>query len=70
MQFRALNMNQHSTDGFIMYLIKRDRIISQVMRHSASYLKRTYKFGMELPKINKEAIAINKKMGIPIGKIP
>jgi len=44
-------------------LKKRDRIISQVKRRNARYLKRTHKFGIELPKTVQEALAIDKKLG-------
>ena len=42
-------------------LKKQNRIISSVKRHSAIYLKRIQKFGTELPKIVKEAVAIYEK---------
>ena len=44
-------------------LKKRDRIIAQVKRRSAQYLKRTHKWGLELPKTVGEALAIDKKNG-------
>ena len=44
-------------------LKKRDRIIAQVKRRSARYLKRTHKWGLELPKTVEEALAIDKKNG-------
>ena len=44
-------------------LKKRDRIISAVARRSARYLKRTHKFGIELPKTVKEALALDRKNG-------
>ena len=45
-------------------LQKRDRIISMARKCSAWYLKRTHKFGFELPKIVNEALyAIDKKNG-------
>ena len=56
----AFNMNQHSTGRFIIPQ-KKDSIISNVKWHSASYLKRVHKFGLELPKMVEEAVAINKK---------
>jgi hypothetical protein len=42
-------------------LRKRDRIISLVRKQNPRYLKRTHKFGIELPKTVKEALAIDKK---------
>lgn len=44
-------------------LKKRDRIISLVKQRNARYLKRTHKFGIELPKTVKEALAIDNKNG-------
>ena len=41
-------------------LKKRDRITSSVKWCSTWYLKRTHKFGIELPKMIKKAIAISK----------
>ena len=40
---------------------KRDRIIALVKRRNARYLKRTHKWGLELPKSVEEALAIDKK---------
>ena len=37
--------------------------MSNVQWYSVSYLKRTHKFGLELLKIDEEAVAINKKNG-------
>jgi len=45
------------------FLKKRDRIISLVKRRNTRYLKRTHKFGIELPKTVQEALAIDKKNG-------
>ena len=42
-------------------LKKRDRIISLVKRRSARYLKRTHKWGLEVPGTVDEALAIDKK---------
>ena len=44
-------------------LKKRDRIISLVKRRNPRYLKRTHKFGIELPKTVQEALAIDKRLG-------
>jgi hypothetical protein len=45
------------------FLKKRDRIISLVKRRNTRYLKRTHKFGIELPKTVPEALAIDRKNG-------
>jgi hypothetical protein len=45
------------------FLKKRERIISLVKRRNARYLKRTHKFGIELPKTVQEALALDKKNG-------
>ena len=44
-------------------LKKRDRIIAKVAKRSARYLKRTHKFGIEVPKTVKEALALDRKNG-------
>jgi hypothetical protein len=44
-------------------LKKRDRIISMVKRRSARYLKRTHKFGIEVPKTVAEARDLDQKNG-------
>ena len=44
-------------------LKKRDRIISLVRKRNPRYLKRTHKFGIELPKTVKEAFELDKKNG-------
>ena len=44
-------------------LKKCDRIISLVKWRNVRYLKRTHKFGIELPKTVQEALAIDKKLG-------
>jgi hypothetical protein len=44
-------------------LKKRDCIISLVRKCNPHYLKRTHKFGIELPKTVKEALALDKKNG-------
>ncbi len=44
-------------------LKKRDRIISLVRKRTTHYLKRTHKFGIEVPKTVKEALALDRKNG-------
>ncbi len=44
-------------------LRKHDRIISLVHRRTTRYLKRTHKFGIEVPKTVKEALALDCKNG-------
>ncbi len=44
-------------------LKKRDRIISLVCKRTTCYLKRTHKFGIEVPKTVKEALALDCKNG-------
>jgi hypothetical protein len=44
-------------------LKKRDRIISLVHKRTTHYLKRTHKFGVEVPKTVKEALALDRKNG-------
>ena len=44
-------------------LRKRDQIISLVHRTTTHYLKRTHKFGIEIPKTVKEALALDHKNG-------
>jgi len=44
-------------------LKKRDRIISMVKKRSARYLKRTHKFGIEMPKTVAEAKELDRKNG-------
>ncbi len=44
-------------------LKKRDRIISLVCKWTTHYLKRTHKFGIEVPKTVKEALALDCKNG-------
>jgi hypothetical protein len=44
-------------------LRKRDQIISVVARHSACYLKRTHKFGIEIPRTIKEALELDHQNG-------
>ena len=44
-------------------LTKRDRIISLVKQRKPRYLKRTHKFGIELPKTVNEALELDRKNG-------
>jgi hypothetical protein len=44
-------------------LRKRDQIISLVRRRTTCYPKRTHKFGIEIPKTVKEALALDRKNG-------
>ncbi len=44
-------------------LKKRDQIISLVRRRTTRYLKRTHKFGIEIPKTVREALALDHKNG-------
>jgi hypothetical protein len=44
-------------------LKKRDRIISLVCKWTTCYLKRTHKFGIEVPKPVKEALDLDRKNG-------
>ncbi len=44
-------------------LKKRDQIISLVRRRTTCYLKRTHKFGIEIPKTVNEALALDRKNG-------
>jgi hypothetical protein len=44
-------------------LKKRDRIISLVRKQTTRYLKRTHKFGIEVPKAVKEALDLDRKNG-------
>ena len=44
-------------------LKKRDSIIAQVKRRSARYLKRTHKWGLEVPQSVDDALAIDKRNG-------
>ena len=42
-------------------LKKRERVISLVKQHNTRYLKRTHKFGIELPMSVKDAYDLDKK---------
>ena len=44
-------------------LKKRDSIISLVKKRHTRYMKKTHKFGIEMPKIVKEADKLDKKNG-------
>jgi hypothetical protein len=44
-------------------LKKRDQIISLVCKRTTHFLKRTHKFGIEIPKTVKEALALERKNG-------
>ncbi len=44
-------------------LRKRDRIISAVAKRSARFLKRTHKFGIEIPRTVKEALELDRCNG-------
>ncbi len=44
-------------------LKKCDRIISLVCKRTTRYFKRTHKFGIEVPKTVKEALALDRKNG-------
>ena len=44
-------------------LKKCDHIISLVRRRTTHYLKRTHKFGIEIPNTVKEALALDRKNG-------
>jgi hypothetical protein len=44
-------------------LKKRDHIISLVCKQTTRYLKGTHKFGIEVPKTVKEALALDRKNG-------
>jgi hypothetical protein len=47
-------------------LKKRDQIISLVYKRITRYLKRTHKFGIEVPKTAKEALALDCKNSNPL----
>jgi hypothetical protein len=44
-------------------LTKRERIISAVAKRSARFLKRTHKFGIEIPRTIKEALKLDRRNG-------
>ncbi len=49
---------------WVLYVLKkRDWIISLVCKRTTRYLKRTHKFGIELPKTVKEALDLDRKNG-------
>jgi uncharacterized membrane protein len=43
--------------------MKRNGSISLVQKRTTSYLKRTHKFGIEVPKTVKEALKLDRKNG-------
>ena len=47
---------------------KRDRIISSVKQRTVKYLKRTHKFGIEVPNTVAEAIALDENNGDTLWK--
>ena len=44
-------------------LKKRDRIIASIRKRQTRYLRRSHKFGIELPKTVKQALALDAKNG-------
>ncbi len=44
-------------------LRKRDQIISAVVKRSARFLKLTHKFGIEIPRTDKEALELDRRNG-------
>jgi hypothetical protein len=56
-------MSQPSTGGFSIFFWKCDHNISLVCKRTIRYLKRTHKFGIEVPKTVKEALALDHKNG-------
>ena len=44
-------------------LKKRDRIIASVRKQQTRYLKKSHKFGIELPKTVEQALALDAKNG-------
>ena len=46
-------------------LKKIDRIIASVREHQSKYLKKSHKFGIELPTTVEKALALDAKNGIP-----
>ena len=42
---------------------KRDRIIVSIMKQQTRYLKRSHKFGVELPKTVEQTLALDAKNG-------
>ena len=49
--------------GVNAVLQKRDRIIKMVKRRNVRFLKKTFKFGIEVPNSVREAYALDKKNG-------
>ncbi len=50
-----------TSQPFPHVLKKRDQIISLVRKQTTRYLKRTHKFGIEVPKTVKEALDLDRK---------
>ncbi len=49
-------------DWWVLHVLKKhDRVISLVCKRTTCYLKRTHKFGIEVPKTVKEAFALDRK---------
>ncbi len=62
--------HEPATNWWVPHVLKKhDRIISAVAKRSACYLKRTHKFGFEIPKTLKEALELDHKNGnkYPLG---
>ena len=57
-------MHEPAFNWWALYVLKkRVNIIAMVKRCSARYLKRMHKWGLELPKMVEEVLAIDKKNG-------
>ena len=46
-------------------LKKGDRVIAVIRKWQTRYLKKSYKFGIKLPKTVEQALALDAKMAIP-----
>ena len=57
----ALTMNQFSTGGFLTFWGRETPFLSLVRKQNPCYLKRTHKFGIEVPKTVKEALELDRK---------
>ncbi len=65
-QTRQLNLQTRKPafNWWVPHILKkRDRIISLLKKRNPRYLKRTHKFGIEVPKTVKEALELDKKNG-------
>ena len=60
---QGINHGPYYSWWVVNVLRKRDRIISAVKQRNAKYLKRTNKFGIEVPKTVAEAIALDENNG-------